>query len=121
MSKHILVVDDNEMIRYLLERSLRSAGHRVRSAANGVEALALCGMMRFDVLLTDLNMPMMKGDVLVAQARAIQPGMRCILLSADLSAPLSVGDDIVCMAKPLSRKELIDLIARAGGDDAPPA
>ena len=115
MSQHILVVDDNEMIRYLLERSLRSAGHRVRSAANGVDALALCGMMRFDVLLTDLNMPMMKGDALIAQVREIQPGMRCILMSAGLTAPLSMGDDIVCLTKPLSRKELIDLVARPGG------
>ena len=121
MSQHILVVDDNEMIRYLLERSLKAAGHRVRSAANGVEALALCETTRFDVLLTDLNMPKMKGDALIAQARALQPGLRCILLSADLMAPPSVADDIVFLTKPLSRKEMADLVARAGGKGATPA
>ncbi|MGF6276290.1 CheY-like chemotaxis protein [Massilia sp. UYP11] len=120
MNHDILVVDDNEMIRYLLERSLRAAGHRVRVAANGVEALALCETMHFDVLLTDLNMPLMNGDALIARARALQPGLRCILLSADEVPPQPLGDGVTCLTKPLSRKELAALVARAGGDTSLP-
>jgi CheY-like chemotaxis protein len=117
---HVLVVDDNELVRYILERYLKSAGHRVTSAANGADAMALCRTMQFDVLVTDQNMPRMKGDALIARARSLQPDLRCILLSADPIPPSTLAADVTCMAKPLSRKDLIRLVAPAGEEDAPP-
>src|SRR2546427_4150966 len=49
--KSILVVDDDPMVASLLEDILRSDGHRVRTARNGVEALALLAAPAFDLLL----------------------------------------------------------------------
>ena len=57
----ILVVDDDPINRRLLSRSLEADGHAVRTAENGVEALALLSESRADVVLLDIVMPEMDG------------------------------------------------------------
>lgn len=111
--RHVLVVDDNEMIRYVLERYLKSAGCRVTMANNGADAVALCERSHFDVLITDQNMPIMKGDALIARARSLRPEMKCVLLSADPVGALALPAGTTCLAKPLSRRELIRLVVPA--------
>ncbi len=61
----VLVVDDEEMITLNYRRVLSANGFRVMAAGNGLEALELMGVDRFDVVLLDLQMPGMDGmDVL---------------------------------------------------------
>ena len=55
----VLVVDDCESIRGLLETLLSRNGHRCESAANGVEAMVKVTQGRFDVVITDIVMPKM--------------------------------------------------------------
>jgi CheY-like chemotaxis protein len=58
----VLVVDDDEAIRWLLCEALSSEGYEVRVAANGKEALSLLsGDFRPCLILLDLNMPVMNG------------------------------------------------------------
>src|SRR5512138_1229289 len=57
----ILVVDDNDENRYLLEVLLRGSGHEVATARNGVEGLSSARANPPDVVITDIMMPVMDG------------------------------------------------------------
>ena len=65
MSKlRVLIVDDSSVMRKIVERSLRQAGldiGEVLEASNGAEALAEVGKGKFDLILSDINMPAMDG------------------------------------------------------------
>ncbi|HEY6338295.1 MAG TPA: response regulator [Candidatus Sulfotelmatobacter sp.] len=61
-----LVVDDSMLIRYTVGRLLESHGFSVESAGNGVEALEILSRMRPDMIVTDLQMPKMTGQELIA-------------------------------------------------------
>jgi len=59
-----LIVDDSSVMRKIVERSLRQAGvelEQVLEAGNGAEALAALGNQRVDLILCDINMPVMDG------------------------------------------------------------
>jgi two-component system, chemotaxis family, chemotaxis protein CheY len=59
-----LIVDDSSVMRKIVERSLRQAGvelEQILEAANGAEALATIGQNRVDLILCDINMPVMDG------------------------------------------------------------
>jgi CheY-like chemotaxis protein len=79
----ILVVEDDDAIRDLVDRVLREAGYRTRVAPNGLEALGLLETdPACDLLLTDLLMPEMSGDELVRRARVLHPDLKVLYLTA---------------------------------------
>jgi len=60
----VLIVDDSSVMRKIVERSLRQAGldlGEVLEASNGAEALAEVNKGKFDLILSDINMPAMDG------------------------------------------------------------
>jgi len=61
MEKVILVVDDSATVRKFVAASLNIKGFRVVTAADGVEALERMPAEKFDLIITDLNMPDMDG------------------------------------------------------------
>jgi CheY-like chemotaxis protein len=63
-SETILLVEDEELVRALVQRMLQAAGYRVLVAANGHDALALTEAASFDLILTDVVMPHMSGSEL---------------------------------------------------------
>ncbi len=68
-----LIVDDSSVMRKMVERSLRQAGVKlteVLEAANGVEALSVLHAHAVDLILSDINMPVMDGLELVRQLAA---------------------------------------------------
>jgi two-component system, chemotaxis family, chemotaxis protein CheY len=70
-----LIVDDSSVMRKIVERSLRQAGLEfsgVLEAANGAEALALLAQNRVDLILCDINMPVMDGLELVKRLAGIE-------------------------------------------------
>jgi two-component system, chemotaxis family, chemotaxis protein CheY len=70
-----LIVDDSSVMRKIIERCLRQAGldlSEVREASNGVEALALMKENQFDLVLSDINMPVMDGLEFVKNAQQIE-------------------------------------------------
>jgi signal transduction histidine kinase len=66
-SETILLVEDEEVVRSLVQRMLESAGYRVLIAANGHDALALADAATFDLVLTDVVMPHMSGSELMSK------------------------------------------------------
>jgi len=61
MDKVVLVVDDSTTVRKFIAASLNMKGFRVVTAADGVEALERMPAEKFDLIITDLNMPDMDG------------------------------------------------------------
>ncbi len=69
----ILIVDDSMSMRRLVHGTLSEAGHEVVEADDGTSALAIAndGSSRFDVVVTDVNMPNMDGITLLTELRKL--------------------------------------------------
>ena len=80
-----LIVDDSSVMRKIVERSLRQAGgelSKVFEAGNGAEGLAVLAENRVELILCDINMPVMDGLTLLAELRERQSDVRGIIVSA---------------------------------------
>jgi two-component system, cell cycle sensor histidine kinase and response regulator CckA len=80
-STNVLVVEDEDVIRGLVDQVLRGEGYEVLLAADGDEAIALAGSNRVDVLLTDLSMPGIGGHELADRLRAGAPELKVMFMS----------------------------------------
>ena len=115
----VLVVEDHEPSRVLLQRLLRNSGLAVRSAADGAEALRAIEASRPDLVLMDLMMPVMGGLEVLRTLRA-SPGTRdlkVIILTGDLGgrddAPApAVEGATALLSKPVEVPMLLDLLDR---------
>lgn len=67
----ILAVDDSASMRQMVAFTLKGAGHTVTDAADGQQALNIAKTESFDLVLTDVNMPIMDGITLTKQLRAL--------------------------------------------------
>ena len=72
-AERILVVDDEELNRDLLQQILGREGYQVAIAANGQEAMALLRQETFHVVLTDLKMPGMTGVEVIRELKMLAP------------------------------------------------
>jgi len=81
MGKRILLVDDETAVRRILTLLLSRDQHRVTQAANGKEASQLYAPDSFDLVITDYEMPEMKGDELVRTIKCIAPSQLIIMLT----------------------------------------
>jgi CheY-like chemotaxis protein len=70
MSKRILAVDDSKTMRDMVAFTLCNAGFQVEEAEDGKAALGKLGGAKFDLIITDLNMPNMDGISLIRNVRA---------------------------------------------------
>ena len=87
----VLVVDDEEFLRSIVRERLEIAGYSVEEAPNGNEALALLESGgRFDVLLTDIQMPVMNGIALLGEWGKRSPGTAGIVMSANAELDTAV-------------------------------
>ncbi len=77
----ILVVDDEKSARLLLERVLGRAGHQVVLVETGEQALVQLGRERFDLMITDKNLPGIDGLTLLRQARVKHPRLQAIVIT----------------------------------------
>ncbi|HXC53472.1 MAG TPA: sigma-54 dependent transcriptional regulator [Candidatus Limnocylindrales bacterium] len=112
----ILVVDDEERFRRLLEAALTQRGHRVVTAASGKEASARLDE-GIDLLLTDLRMPDKDGIELLGEARRSNPAMPVIVMTAygtvDSAVQAMHLGAFDYITKPFDLDELDMLIKRA--------
>jgi signal transduction histidine kinase/DNA-binding response OmpR family regulator len=121
---HVLVTDDNAINQRLLTSLLQSAGHTTVLAENGRQAVEAVMREAFDIILMDIQMPVMDGVKATSHIRAMRPPKRdipIIALTADAlrgaeARYLGAGMDFY-LAKPLSAKvlfETMNLLATEG-------
>jgi signal transduction histidine kinase len=106
----ILVVDDDDSVRRVTERLLRSSGFTVLTASSGPDALEVAGAHRgnIDMLLTDIVMPGMSGRDLARDLGVSRPAMKIMFMSGyHQHSPLS---DSQFLTKPFHRGELLEKV-----------
>jgi len=91
MRKHILVVEDQEDNRRILRDLLTNAGYEIIEAENGEEALAVAARERPDLILMDIQLPLLDGYEVTRRIKA-DPALRAIPIIAITSYALS-GDE----------------------------
>lgn len=112
----VLVVDDDEAVRNLVEDVLGRSGYRVLSASDGSAALELVAIEPVDLLLTDVIMPRMSGYALAARARTIRPTIRVLTMSGypvDVTRQRGGGSPEKVLAKPLVPAALLSAVRSA--------
>jgi DNA-binding response OmpR family regulator len=77
----ILVAEDEDSVRRLLERALTLAGHKVTTVQDGADALAALARQRFDLLLTDIRMPRVDGITLALKTAKDYPDVRILMMT----------------------------------------
>src|SRR3954465_13186195 len=101
----ILIVETHTPTRMAMSRLIRDAGADVVTARDGEEGLGYLLTQHFDVLLTDLRLPVMDGVELVDRCRKLpdshRPG-RVIAISGEYDAGVLHGQPVHFMAKPLN-------------------
>ena len=71
MKKKVMTVDDSRTMRDMVSFTLRGAGYEVVEAADGQQAMSAIAATKVDLVITDLNMPVMDGLTLIRKLRAI--------------------------------------------------
>lgn len=111
MPHKILVVDDEEQVRSVIQKILETFGYKVTVAANGEEGLRLAlGDSELELVLTDVVMPIMGGFDMITQLLAERPDIEVIFMSAytgdeQLAEQVSAGRARF-LAKPFKPSEL---------------
>ncbi|MBI4537436.1 MAG: response regulator [candidate division NC10 bacterium] len=136
----VLVADDDRDHCLALAKIFARAGYRVRTAADGQEALNALREQPIDLVLTDLRMPRMNGLDLLLNIRALRPQIAVIIVTAFgewttymqamdcgcadyLNKPVRRGDILLTARKALARRGIRapDVPARRPEDPAEPA
>jgi|SRR6185436_2414996 len=105
-SRTILLVEDETAIRRLITIALEGAGYHVIEARSGTEALQLFGP-QIDLLLTDLRLPYLQGEQLIARLRQRRATLKVLAMSGfSVSAPLTVP----FLQKPFARADLLSAV-----------
>jgi len=113
----ILITEDEDSLRIFVARALRLDGHETVEAADGAAGLEALGDGGFDLLLSDIRMPVMDGIELAHKAAAAHPSLKILLMTGyadqreradDLSAKIV---DVV--EKPFSLPDIRLAVAQA--------
>ena len=122
-SEKVLVVDDEEPIASMISRRLDTLGYHVQTATDSNQAFALFSADpdRFDLVITDMNMPRMTGDKLarkLLQIRTDLPIILCTGFSKQLSEERAADIGIrALLKKPVSMDDMARSVRRALDDD----
>lgn len=107
--KRVLVVDDQEPVRDLVQALLKHFGHVVETAGSAYEALEKLDASHFDLVFTDFLMPGMNGDELALEIKKRRPHVPIVLITGQQLSRVSPAISLV-LEKPFSRDDLRDAI-----------
>jgi len=106
MSRNILIVDDDPIIRFLLKTHLTARGYTCTDVSDGASALSVLDLGQTQILVTDLEMPGISGLELLAAVRTRGLITRCVVVTgyatiANMTACLRAGA-VALVPKPLT-------------------
>jgi len=112
----ILLAEDDDSLRKFLAAALERAGHEVAHFGQGDEALEAVKSFRFDLLLTDIVMPVMDGIELARVAAQIDPDMKIMFITGFVAVALNPSSDAPkqaqVLSKPFHLKDLVHEVDR---------
>ena len=119
----VLIVDDDEQIRVLLQQMMEWAGFEVLVAENGKIAMQIQSRQPADLVITDLIMPEQEGLETISRLKKDYPGIKIIAISgggrigpeAYLPAALELGADLV-FSKPFDVQEVVNSVKELLGN-----
>jgi two-component system nitrogen regulation response regulator GlnG len=117
MSARILIADDEDSLRWVLEKGLRQAGYDVSSAKDGESALRVFEAEPCDLVLLDIRMPGIDGLAVLARLRERHPDVHVVVMTAHgtmetaIQAMQKGAYDYI--AKPFDLDEMLLLVERA--------
>lgn len=113
----VLLVDDEEIILSLVRRALTRAGYEVDTARDGEEGWTLLQQNRYDLLLTDNQMPNLTGIELLQRIQDSKSNIPCVLVSGKLDfltpAELNLISHVILLAKPFTPLQLTQAMESA--------
>lgn len=116
MKMTVLIVDDEEPIRRLVDRVLQSAGYVTRLASSGADALAVAeGPDTIDLLVTDMMMPEMNGDEVARRLRQKHQALKVLYCTGyadrlfDEKGTMWEGEAFI--EKPFSPRALLEAVS----------
>ncbi len=118
MTVKILTVDDSRTMRNMLAYTLQGAGYEVLQAENGQEGLDVLGTNTVDLIITDINMPVMDGITFIEQLRLdrAQAAVPVLILttesSDDMKARGRAAGATGWIVKPFDPDKLIEIVRR---------
>ena len=121
MTKTILSVDDSASALQMVKLTLAGAGYQVVQAVNGADGLAKARAGRFDMVLTDLNMPVMDGFALIRELRKLPPfkGLPIIFLTTESDAAMKQrareAGATGWITKPFQQEQLLAVVRKEIG------
>jgi len=106
----VLLVDDDEGIREVLQEIIQLFGFSCKTAENAVDSLRILGKERFDLMITDIKMPSMDGMALLREAKRKYPDLDIIMITG-FSTDYSFNDVVIAGAsdiitKPINLEEI---------------
>lgn len=123
--KKILIVDDEEQIRLMLKQTLEVEGYEVHTVENGQEGMDLVKTHDFDLVITDMIMPVKDGLKFIMELVRDYPTINILAISgggaikADRYLTMAgyLGD-IATLEKPFKREALLDIVQERIGKPA---
>jgi DNA-binding NtrC family response regulator len=114
----ILIVDDEPMILSALSRLLRNHGYRVLTTTQPTEVAGILEKEKVEVLLSDIDMPKMRGTALMAQVRSRFPEVVRILMTGrgsmdSVIQAINEGEVYRYLSKPFKEEELLSVLREA--------
>ena len=123
---HILVVDDDPVLRRVVTLALEAAGHSVLRCENGRKAVAYLQHDHADLLITDIVMPQTSGPQLVARYQSLHKAPLVVYMSGyadDALAQYELDPNVVFLRKPFTPASLArtvrDALDRVRGEAGP--
>ena len=112
---HVLVVEDEGNIRWMVNVLLKQQGYDITESHDGDEALTILNLNpAFDLIITNLQMPGMNGLHLMKQLKEFYPQIPILVMSAYLELPSARvvnTTHIAYLAKPFSRQQLLNAVS----------
>jgi signal transduction histidine kinase len=113
-TESIAVVDDDPLVRKVAAETLREAGYNVIEFANGPSCIEHLrdGGGDCDLLILDIAMPEMTGDVVIGHVRELRPDQRILVFTGVAGQRLWELDDVEILRKPAGVAELLSSVRR---------